>query len=334
MLIKHSFDGFTISATIHNYLIDSLNRLRCHEQNDYNYPVPFEKAGCRVSLLKAYSLFNELKECYPDSDLGIWLARGFTPRKANIIGSLFMETRNLRESMEMMHRYLKLLTNNVTFTVTEYKNSVVFNFDVEPKKLLHSSVTEFYIFACYFWALRYTGDKTLSIKKAFFNYDEPAHAYIYQQLEPEMEMYFGQAKNSLLMERSAFYRENINYSAKRQQSLLARAGVLIDTYNGRKDYSTQVVRQIHYVLPGERPTIESVSKEMRVTSRTLRRKLKEEGYTFRDLLDSVRKELAKSMLNDRQLRIEEIAYFLGYDEYTSFSRAFRKWFGIPPSQYL
>ncbi len=85
--------------------------------------------------------------------------------------------------------------------------------------------------------------------------------------------------------------------------------------------------------PGRLADMEAVSRELGMTSRTLRRKLDALGTSFRCILDDVRSNLAKDYLAQSELTIDEIASFLGYTETTNFRRAFKKWTGSPPSAF-
>ena len=77
--------------------------------------------------------------------VGLWLARSFSLQKANLIGHLLMETRNLRESVEFMDRYLRISSNNITFRFDEEGKDAIFSFTVRPKLILHYNITEFYM---------------------------------------------------------------------------------------------------------------------------------------------------------------------------------------------
>jgi AraC-like DNA-binding protein len=70
-----------------------------------------------------------------------------------------------------------------------------------------------------------------------------------------------------------------------------------------------------------------------LTPRTLQRKLAGAGTTFSGLLDLTRRELAQIYLRDRGLSLAEIAFLLGFSEQSSFSHAFRAWFGDTPASW-
>jgi len=69
-----------------------------------------------------------------------------------------------------------------------------------------------------------------------------------------------------------------------------------------------------------------------MSTRTLQRRLSEEGFTYKQLLESVRHTLAEQYIRDERLSLNEISYLLGFSEQSSFSRAFKRWTGKSPSQ--
>ena len=84
-------------------------------------------------------------------------------------------------------------------------------------------------------------------------------------------------------------------------------------------------------LPTGRVTEALLAERLHVSSRTLQRRLREEGETFRTLLAKVRKRLAERYLREPDYRIIEIAFLLGFSDSSAFSRAYREWFGESPS---
>ncbi len=86
-------------------------------------------------------------------------------------------------------------------------------------------------------------------------------------------------------------------------------------------------------LPHGTPTLAQTARDLGLSTRTLSRRLMSEGKTYRDLLERLRFELAKSYLEDIQLPLAEIAFLLGFSDQSSFGTAFRRWCGSTPGQY-
>ncbi|MBO9396327.1 AraC family transcriptional regulator [Shimia sp. R9_2] len=78
--------------------------------------------------------------------------------------------------------------------------------------------------------------------------------------------------------------------------------------------------------------IEEISERLTVTERTLRRRLTEEGTSFRELYADVRMALAHELLQTAGLNVETVAWRVGYSEPASFARAFSKKFGQTPGE--
>jgi AraC-like DNA-binding protein len=79
------------------------------------------------------------------------------------------------------------------------------------------------------------------------------------------------------------------------------------------------------------PTMQTVADELHLDPRTLRRRLTDEGMSFRALVDDVRSTLAERLLAEH-MPIEEIAVRLGYAETASFTHAYIRWTGLAPSR--
>jgi AraC-like DNA-binding protein len=93
------------------------------------------------------------------------------------------------------------------------------------------------------------------------------------------------------------------------------------------------VRQLLLQSPGQIADMERVAGHLHLSSRTLRRRLIEEGTSFRTLQDEVRQALAEELLAAGGLSLEEIAERLGYGELSNFIHAFKRWKGTTPGRY-
>ncbi|MGQ7957846.1 AraC family transcriptional regulator [Pseudomonas sp. SP16.1] len=93
------------------------------------------------------------------------------------------------------------------------------------------------------------------------------------------------------------------------------------------------VRQLLLQAPGQMSDMEAVAARLHVSSRTLRRRLIDEGTSFRALQDEVRQALAEQLLAAGGLSLEEIAERLGYGELSNFIHAFKRWKGTTPGRY-
>jgi len=83
-------------------------------------------------------------------------------------------------------------------------------------------------------------------------------------------------------------------------------------------------QQAHY------PSLEEAAERLMLSTRTLKRKLADQGTSYREVIDGLRRERAVLLLRDPELPLEHIADRLGYTDVASLHRSFRRWFGETP----
>jgi AraC-like DNA-binding protein len=66
---------------------------------------------------------------------------------------------------------------------------------------------------------------------------------------------------------------------------------------------------------------------------TLQRQLNAEGTSYRDILETTRRDLAEKYLREGDYKQAEIAYMVGFSDQSNFARAFKRWTGVSPGQY-
>jgi AraC-like DNA-binding protein len=135
-------------------------------------------------------------------------------------------------------------------------------------------------------------------------------------IEPnDLSAQFPQA-NTMAFE---LYRGQCEAQLKRQRS-----------HNGQLH---QNARQYLELFSHHYPSINQLSQYLHISERTLRRHLKEQGYSYQQLLDEVRFNKAKQLLANTQESQEHIAQTLGFSEAPAFNHAFLRWSGISPGKW-
>ncbi|WP_095056536.1 AraC family transcriptional regulator [Pseudomonas sp. Irchel s3f7] len=81
------------------------------------------------------------------------------------------------------------------------------------------------------------------------------------------------------------------------------------------------------------PDLEAVAAQLHISPQTLRRHLREEGSSFQELKDQLRRDIAIYHLSRADLSLQQIAEQLGFSEPSAFHRAFKKWTGLTPGAY-
>jgi AraC-like DNA-binding protein len=100
---------------------------------------------------------------------------------------------------------------------------------------------------------------------------------------------------------------------------------------------TDIVSRTEYLirilLPEGNCNAENITSLLSTNERSLQRKLKARGTSFRQLVEKVRKSIALQQLRHSDFSKSQLAYVLGYTELSAFTRAFKRWFGVAPSKW-
>lgn len=114
------------------------------------------------------------------------------------------------------------------------------------------------------------------------------------------------------------------------RAALRRCRTLLDA---RPDptQTAAAVRSVLIASGAPFPDLDGTAKRLATSSRSLRRRLREEGTSFRSLLDEVRSTIADEWLEDPKRSITEIGLDLGYTDAANFTRAYRRANGVSPS---
>jgi AraC-like DNA-binding protein len=102
---------------------------------------------------------------------------------------------------------------------------------------------------------------------------------------------------------------------------------------GRRTGVAGRVREVLLENIANRPDVETVAKHLRTTERTLRRQLRAEQTSFRELFDELRMQLAVKYLRDTDMTGEDIAGAIGFSDAANFRHAFRRWTRESPSEF-
>lgn len=113
----------------------------------------------------------------------------------------------------------------------------------------------------------------------------------------------------------------------------AQCQQLLQQRKFREGLSGQV-RDLLLRDPASTPNFDAVAAQLGMLPLKLRRTLATEGSNFRTLVDEIKGMLAEQMLLIEGVTVQQASNHLGYENSTSFSKSFRRWTGMVPSEYI
>jgi AraC-like DNA-binding protein len=111
------------------------------------------------------------------------------------------------------------------------------------------------------------------------------------------------------------------------------AALLLDRAPRADTLASRLRAWVAQGLSSDAISVLSAARALGVSPRTLHRRLRDEGTSFRSLVEATRQAQALRLLADSQLSIAEVGFVTGFSEISAFHRAFKRWTGQTPAQY-
>ncbi len=164
-----------------------------------------------------------------------------------------------------------------------------------------------------------------------FTTPEPAHPQRFRELL-QTPVFFGQGLTQVAVDAKAVDRPLPMANELALKAARAQCARLLAHRRQRVGVSGSVREFLAQTMP-DLPNIIQAAKAMGLSERTLRRRLAEEGTSFKEVMDQSRRALAEDLLQ-RGMAPSQVARRIGYTEPAAFSHAFRRWNGVAPSEYV
>ena len=144
---------------------------------------------------------------------------------------------------------------------------------------------------------------------------------------------YGQVRNQLCFPAHYLDRQILQDVNSMEQFLRAPAFYLMSEYGVQQSLSYEIRKFLQCKSAAEFPGLNIIAANSNLSVATLRRRLQDEGTTYQEIKDKVRRDFAVTVLV-REGNVKAAAYAAGFSEPTSFFRAFKRWTGTTPKAYI
>ena len=325
-------DRLGVLASVYRGLVEMLN------EDGHNF------ADLQESLGLAPALLNTPSEIIPLEKLSAVWELAYETRGATVgieaaqrvklvvlqdLGVFLGSSDNVSDWMEQVERYSSLFStvSRVQRKASRRGLDVLIHYDVEVP--LRYERLEFIALTVYSLASQYVGSP-LKLSSVELTRPKPEDSTLWDEAFG-IKVKWGSAETRYTVS----YREAARMILTRNAQMRRAMQVLVNTRLGmlqKKSPLESIRAEIIKQLPDDGPSVETVAKALNLSTRSLQRRLGDEGSSFSNLLCEVREEMAKHYL-ELEVPVDEITRLLGYAEPEAFSRAFKRWTGISPRQY-
>jgi AraC-like DNA-binding protein len=117
------------------------------------------------------------------------------------------------------------------------------------------------------------------------------------------------------------------------RQLIEQAEKYLKSLNNGDNIAAQLKNMLADLMASGEANADAACRALKLSRRTLQRRLKAERTSFQKVLQEVRRELSIRYLSDSRLKALEVAMLLGYSNISSFTTAFKSWYDMPPAEY-
>ena len=295
---------------------------------------------CDDELLFEATIYNEIVEkavsLSGDDLFGLHLGEYLSLSAAGLIVQIAQSSRTVLEALNYMVEYANLGCQSLPFALKELPTE--WELSLTPKEPWLAQSPQ---------SVRQTVDGSLVFsirefhtltrqqyfpKRIHLAYKQPTDTTEYHRIF-KCPVLFNQPITAIYLEKSQVQEKVVTSDYRLLQILIQYAQEKLAAMEGELGFATIVKQSIINLVKPQFPTIEQVASNLNLSVRTLQRRLKEEGLTYKAVLDELRKQFALDYLKNKDLSVKEIAYLLDYAEPSSFIRSFRRWTGKSPKEF-
>jgi AraC-like DNA-binding protein len=285
----------------------------------------------RISAIAQSKLLEHAAEALGDSAFGLHLAQQTDPREARLLFYVTSAATNVGDTIALFARYCRIVNEAVHVKLLHAQDGVIVEFNFVGLSRHHARQSAEFTVAVTLKALReLVGRRVRPTKVAF------AHT-----------------RNSHLREFERFFGSSVEFGATSDQVSMSNETLalplvtgdphLLETLRSLCDEAARerhtpaetlralVENEVQKQLPNGTVDRRAVARALGMSERTLSRKLADEGATYEEVVDELRRSLALQYVKEPGLSFSQIAWLLGYEASTSFNHAFRRWTGSSPS---
>lgn len=174
-------------------------------------------------------------------------------------------------------------------------------------------------------------DKPILIDRIFFQFEEPDELDCLQEMFPTRH-YFSQSENTVVFNKR-FLSMPLEQTANDIKDFVKILPYLLTVQRVDESLTGQIRRMLQSSNDFDALPLKVVAEKLHKSINTIQRHLKSEGSSFKEIKESVRRDLAVFHLRRKDIPVTQIAYKLGFSQPSAFNRAFKNWTGVTPGEY-
>ncbi|NVB81171.1 MAG: AraC family transcriptional regulator [Kofleriaceae bacterium] len=290
-----------------------------------------QDADATMSIDVEDALWNGAAELTGDDLFGLHSTALLRPGMLDVLDYVVRTAPTIRESMDRLARYNRLMHSDAVFTVSDQGDRVrIEHAFASPGRRPSLHASDMTIASLIVVARQLSGGPLAALSVELPH--EKRHVDAYAEVFG-VAPHFDRPIGAIELARDDVDRPCPTADAALGQVMLRHAELLLAALPApAATFASRVKQLLATKIDGGMLSLAAAARELRMSERSLQRKLADENLTFEDLVDELRQDLARRYLADPKIAIGEVAYLLGYSEPSAFHRAFKRWTGVTPTE--
>jgi len=286
----------------------------------------------RIAEEKIILLWNHLTQHCGRPEFGLLVGQQINPQAKGVLASWVSQCATLEEALLVFNKHIALMNPSEQWLLNPQDEEVELSFSFAQDKHYPNAAIERSMSALLTWGQALTA-QIIPLLKAQFTYSQPGHLRHYHEIFGQ-HLEFNAPANTLVFNREVLQRPVVSSNHYLKKLIKEKALEIFNALQDDAPLSLLILQLIKINLPKQKASIDILCDELSISRQTLYRKLKSEGTDFKTLLSQARQELALNLLKQNQHSMESIGEALGFKETSSFNKAFKRWFGVSPREYI
>jgi AraC-like DNA-binding protein len=291
----------------------------------------FANPDTRIPYRVGVELLEAAVRASGDPALGLKAGLQIESGDFDVVESAARSAPTFREGILCMARYFRLMNEASEVTLEESGETASWCHRTTAGFPQNAAVNDFVISSAATFARRNVSVWEPPIELCV-THEKPSYAEEYERMF-SAPVRFGAAFTGFVIRRARLEIPMLGANPRVSAAFELHAQQLLNRLRAADGIAGRVRAVVEADLGAGGATMPSTAKRLAMSVATLRRRLEEEGTTYSEILDDLRKKLAERYVRDRSPAISEIAFLLGFSNVTAFHRAFRRWTGVAPSEY-
>lgn len=284
-----------------------------------------------ITFEQEFQIIRKVARMAREPFAGLVIGRQYHVGVQGMVGAAAISSETFIDAIRTVFNYITLTLSYFKYTL-KVRGNLAF---LEMKELMDLQDARVFICERELVSIHRIASDLLNqpvyAKEIRLAYQKPEHSDLYEEIF-KCPVFFDSGQYQIIFDSEALFRQ-LPMSNKLAKKIYEKeCGELAESSKARETVVDMVKRLIMVHQDGI-PEFGQLAASMRMSERTLRRRLVDEGTSYKKLAAEIRKNRAMDLLKSSSFSIDQISIMLGYKDLPNFYRAFKTWTGLSPGKY-